>query len=322
MSFDAPRQLQNKMTTVISSLQYESMVKSLSSSPTFSPPRPESVDEQHDRIRKLALIQSRSSPGASVFLNALPSSKLFTFSNPEFVLALRIYTGMPLLDMSQIQPGSRCGCSLPLGTDVPVSDSHVMLCRLSGGITLRHNHIRDTFAAMFKAAKLPTSTEPPIGACGDRLDIKVSNFDGQTKPTYFDVTVVNPLQKRLLSQRYSIPLAAASEAASAKVDKYKSDLLVSGNPRFIPLVLETTGGLHRLVKETIEVCCRRFSDNVPEDATWVASSTEQYWLQAISCSLWRGNAQTALTYFKSVLRKQGVQNMLPPASSASIAISL
>ncbi len=127
--------------------------------------------------------------------------------------------------------------------------------------------------------------------------------------------MVNPQQKRFTNTRYSKSLAAAEEAVKGKLDSYKADVHVAGNPRFIPLVFESTGGIQRLVLETVEVCTRRFGDEVPEDSTWVCSTAEQYWLQAISCALWRGNAEVVLTYFQSVQQKQGMRHMLPATSA-------
>ncbi len=317
MQFNPPKNLQHKITSIIYTLQFETMIKSLSSASTTVPPTNEAFEETAARLRKLAFIRSKASPGAAVFLNALPSSNLFRFNNAEFAIALRLYTGMTLLDKANIQSGSRCACSFPLGVDVPVSDQHVMLCRLSGGLSKRHNHVRDTFAEMFRAAKFDTTIEPNIGAGSRRADLKVVGFDGQAGPAFFDVTVVNPLQKDYTNVHYSKQLAVANKAANDKAEGYKTDIQASGNPRYIPLAFESTGGVQRLVLDTIEICSKRFSSEMPEDATWVCSKPDQYWLQAISCALWRGNAKVVLSFFDSVRGRQGARHMLPPDTNAA-----
>jgi hypothetical protein len=102
-----------------------------------------------------------------------------------------------------------------------------------------------------------------------------------------DVSVIHPIQGFKKA-----PMEAGTAAkirASDKIGKYKH-AIDTNTERFYALVIETFGHMHDHVYSLITSLSHRVDGAAPARANWTQSSFTQYWLQQLSCTLWRENA--------------------------------
>ena len=204
--------------------------------------------------------------GASGWLNALPLQKYgFALTKSEFrdSLALRYGWEPNNLPIS-------CACGEPFAM------SHALHCAKGGYNHLRHNGIRDTFAALLGDVCNDVEIEPKIqpleGETFDnksttstedeaRLDIKANGlFDSRFFRTFFDVKVFNPFANSCPKQ---IQEAYKHHEASKK-RKYEQRIINVKNCSFSPLVFATTGGAGRSASKIITRLAVKLSDKTSE----------------------------------------------------------
>ncbi len=81
--------------------------------------------------------------GTYAFANAIASCKLLTIRNPEFVISLRCFLGLPLLPESLGDHPCVCGETL--------SELHLQVFSHTYEVSLRHNGVRDLLARMLQS---------------------------------------------------------------------------------------------------------------------------------------------------------------------------
>ena len=138
--------------------------------------------------------------GASCWLKTLPLKRYhFDLTITGFRDGLALHYGSKPLKIPEICP---CGD--------PFSLSHALQCNKGGYTQMRHDEIRDTFAAIMKEVCSDVEIEPKLQPLeGEsfvhrttstedeaRLDIKANGlWDSRFCRTFFEVKIFNPLAK-------------------------------------------------------------------------------------------------------------------------------
>ena len=205
----------------------------------------------------LAWFNSVSGQLPAHFLETCPKSPTFTFSNKEFVVAIRRRLNLPI---PEVVPDLRCTCKAH-GIENPLIDERcnhlVTSCPKNGfGINL-HNMVAFNLQSMFSACGIPSKcNQSPYLHAGDNFSVKdkkkkpdiMLNFnDGSRRKIAIDVSQTCPIpinnQHLLTYEEASIIGRASNERYNEKLDKYS---LISNacGVKFIPIIFETTGRLH------------------------------------------------------------------------------
>jgi hypothetical protein len=151
-----------------------------------------------------------------------------------------------------------------------------------------------------------------------RFDLSVAAFDAQSRNLKLDITVRNPQAKSIVVRAAAASLTAAAEGVREKLAVYSQFLTPSD--WFLPLALESFGGLHQNIFTLLSICARRVSNLPPDSASFLAPTFSAYWLQRISCTLMRENARLINVIVSGSLRNSGV--MPDDASLALLSAGL
>lgn len=170
-------------------------------------------------------------PEAGTWLRAVPSKTLFTALQPrEFRAAVlwRLY----LFQAAPTCPHCRQNAPHPNGR-------HLLTCRYGGGITARHDALRNQV--------LEAATTAGYSAC-----LEVQHGTGKQRPgdvvirgspaTFVDVAVMHPLQPRYAKQAADGASPPDAYARTVKDAKYKKSLQNDGL-LFLPFVADVYGNL-------------------------------------------------------------------------------
>jgi hypothetical protein len=191
--------------------------------------------------------------------------------------------------------GTECHCHRKLqgGLRATLTETHLLTCNGSKVMTTRHNAISNVIVDMIKSAKLAPIVEQLASEEHDarlRFDVSVDRINGWPEYTKCDITIVNPLSTHLVAKAANTPRSAADAKVAKKAAKYKPFLHQSD--KFIPLVFETFGAVHPNVFHLVHTLSTRVGNQPPQSATWTAPTFTAYWMQRLSCCLWRENARS------------------------------
>jgi hypothetical protein len=205
---------------------------------------------------------------------------------------------LPILPLFNMPEGTDCHCKRKLqgGTRTTLSESHLLKCNGSKVMTTRHNAISNVIVDMVKSAKLAPIVEQLASEGHDarlRFDVSIDRVTGFAQNMKCDITVVNPLSTHLVAQAAVTPRSAADTKVTKKTDKYKQFL--NQTDEFVPLVFETFGAVHPNVFHVVNTLSKRVANVPPPSATWTAPTFTAYWMQRLSCCLWRENARSIAT---------------------------
>ena len=153
---------------------------------------------------------------------------------------------------------------------------------------MRHNAIRDAlFEAAQSAALSPTreASGVVVDSCSRPADILLPMWRCG-RPAALDVHVISPLHDLILCAAASTPGHALNVGVQGKLAAHLSDCRAAGMG-FVPVVLETLGGLSEDAISTVRAIGKAISKRAsPDDPS---TSTGQVF-HRLAISLWRGNA--------------------------------
>jgi hypothetical protein len=193
--------------------------------------------------------------------------------------------------------GLPCCCtrlSGPGATTQQLTDLHLLNCQSNGLLTLRHNALASVFAQMCAAVKLNPTMEPLAGSHHNRrfrYDISIERADGWGRDVKLDISVRNPLAKKLLPQSSKHRLYAAELGADQKRKHYNTFVHANSDLKFIPIIVESFGAMHLEVRNFIASLAERANNLPPDSATFAAPTFAAYWTQRIAVCLQRENAK-------------------------------
>jgi len=180
--------------------------------------------------------------GSSLFLDSLPTSRLLTLSDVEFVHGVLFRGGMPLV-------------MLPLGCEV-VCDcmkkiragdvDHAMCCTKNAGLwVMRHDNTVSVWRRRAGKARFATSHEPEMrklnGAIMDDSRGDVLLIDASEGAVVLDVSFIHPAGDKVVAKAAKEVGSAAEVRENEKVAKYKER--AQGGYKFVPLAHESYGRL-------------------------------------------------------------------------------
>jgi hypothetical protein len=254
---------------------------------------------------------SKTSHGAGAWLNACATDSTLRLSNEVFQTSIRLWLRLPLLPYFGLPADLPCVCS----ASTKLTEEHIMNCNFEAARDTRHNTIVLCFKEMLESSvHSPVLLEPRAAQTPShqhRFDLSVSAFDSQSRHLKADITIRNPQAKHLLARSSTTALQAADEAVKEKNAKYGPFLTQSD--LFLPLAIETFGGMHSNVVALISKCARRVGNVPPDSACFLAPGFAAYWTQRISCTLQRENARLVSMILSQSLHHAG----LPADSNAT-----
>ena len=195
-----------------------------------------SVDAKFERT--LNLLREKS---AGAWLTCLPIQSLgYAFNKEDFQDGIRYR-----YDWRMPGTPSHCSCGKENTTD------HMLICKLGGYVTMRHNRIRDLEAELMREVCLDVRVEPaliPIAndthrggntANKARLDVSGIGVWGPYEKTFLDIRVMHPNSPSYLNK----PI---DQVYTAHEDEKKRDYLERviqvERGSFTPIVMSTHGG--------------------------------------------------------------------------------
>lgn len=218
-----------------------------------------------DRIRNL------QADGGMEVINTIPSVRQFAMPTNDFRNCVRWKLGLHL------QLGLREGTKCPCGE--PASVPHFLICKIFGLIIHAHNSVAAVFASLCRALSAyvdqPTSLIPGTNLRPDGLSYSLELSEGQSA-TAFDVAIVSPNEQSL---------GAAKKMEAIKIRKYWELLLL--NIRFVPLVMEQTGGFGPSMQSFFRTAGGLIENNGGlVGQTWANQTVAAYFKQrvAVACA--------------------------------------
>ena len=189
--------------------------------------------------RILHLLQEK---GSGLWLTCLPIQALGqTLNKEEFQTALCVRYGNKV-------PGTPSHCSCGKKNDL----DHMLICKLGGYVSLRHNRIRDLEAELMKEVCHDVKIEPELipienetnrgGNVADkaRLDVSGVGVWGPYEKTFLDIRVMHPnspsYKDKSIDQLYSTH-------ENEKKNSYLERVIQVEKASFTPIVLSTYGGV-------------------------------------------------------------------------------
>ena len=233
--------------------------------------------------RMNAIICGHTAPFASEWLTACPSPEN-QISSPSFQAALKYHSALELQSVD-----SRCAFGDQKYSD-PYAD-HAISCSRTNQRIRRHNAICKVFFNWVRRARYHLAVmEKGTGELNQNRmgDIHIPNFSLSSAKdngdVYFDVSVASTLCPSNIKKSAKEALAAAEQRAIGKRTKYKEQIRTKN---FMPLVVETLGGLHKdvvlFIREIAEFMCNSLHRPVESIVRSIASE--------ISVTLQRLNGQ-------------------------------
>ena len=177
-------------------------------------------------------------------------------------------------------------CSVCKRPADPFGD-HDVGCGGNGDRIFRHNTISDIISSAAQTAALCPRKEAPSlvpGSSSRPADIYLPIWE-RGHPAAMDVTVISPLQQLTLSGASSIA-GHALQVAEERKRAAHAEACRSAGISFIPLAMETIGGLSHELINTIKCISRMQANRLgtsPSDAF-------RQLVQRLSIALWRCNA--------------------------------
>ena len=236
-----------------------------------------------DRARLLAA--SDSTGCSSAWLKAIPNPSLgLAMPVTEFVVAVRIWLGIPLFPTAQL-----CSCSSLIDS----YGDHLLGCSYGPLRIRRHDALtRILFHSMLLDNSGVLREQRVSGDNQSRPgDLYHPDFY-QGCPAFFDVSVRNTLSPSYISQA-SVSAGAAAAAGEALKDKQHEANVVAAGGQFYPLIVETFGVWTPFAQETLKDIARRTTARnglSPKKAF-------KNLIQQLSVCLWKYNAKTVLRYW-------------------------
>ena len=145
----------------------------------------------------------------------------------------------------------------------PPPPPHALHCKNKNHCIQRHNSLRNILKKYFEKAGYECHIEEKMhedsNVKGIPGDLMVSNWDSQNENTYFDLAVVNVNAKSYVKIAAKERLGAAKLKEKYKITKYNN------HSNFIPLILETHGGIGPRFRKILQHLSDKISKRTNED---------------------------------------------------------
>ena len=211
-----------------------------------------------------------SEKGASSWLTALPLQKFgYVLNKQQFTDAIALRYNLNIKNVARA-----CVCQ------EPNTINHLLICKLGGYVTLRHNSLRDLIAELLQNAGCKDVTVEPHLLPVQGVQLPNSAVKGDD--ARLDVSarsIWNPLERAFLDIRVFHPLAPSNKAHGTISSMYKSHetqkkagynarVLEVERGTFMLVVFSTTGGMgneantlfKRIAQRTASKTGQRYSD--------------------------------------------------------------
>jgi len=228
---------------------------------------------------------SHSSGTSSGWLKALPQPSLgLAFSPHDFIIALRLWLGIPLFPLS---PLCTCLSTIDQFGDHLLGCSHgpLRIQRHDALVSVVHHTLLQDHPGVLREQGTSTSDRSRPG------DIYHPNFR-LGRPAYFDLSVRCTTQSAVISSAASQAGVAAAAGEEAKDNQYLDIVNQSGGD-FIPLVCESFGVWTPSALSTLFSIADRSTvkNGLPRKVA------RRQLLQQLSVTLWRYNARMILRQY-------------------------
>jgi hypothetical protein len=232
----------------------------------------------------LARLNSICDTGSQRWLQVLPRSPHLRLLDPETRIALRLRLGIPFPATADSDKCFGCGQDDALKKD----PWHYLSCckYISNEGTSRHDSISSAITKHARFAGLYVRHEPKkLDMDSDlRPDIEMFTYP---KTTLLDVVVAHSLAPSHQHASAKTPLAAAAKKVTGKCKKYKQ-LARYRNATFIPVAVETFGGIHGQTKKAARAIANHAILNCSHHSY---ASIMNELLDEIAIHIQRGNAR-------------------------------
>jgi hypothetical protein len=242
----------------------------------------------HD-LQQLARLRSCANRAASAWIETLPTTAALQLTDWDFACSMRHRLGLSLMPANA--PGVQCFCGRHLAQG---NTDHAMTCQtLSGGMTTRHDIIKNIWRRIANRAGIATSAEPVLrplrgvqaAALANRPesrgDILLVLPDALT---IADISVVHPA-----ASTYVAGAAQTDGSAAAARDQLKRARYQTDDPAayaFTPLSVETYGRLGKPAMQFLNTLAHSATNaGVRTKGDFVTNA-----LRELSIGLCRGNA--------------------------------
>ena len=247
---------------------------------------------------------------AGSWLHAIPMSRKFQCGSLVFKTMLQIRLGRPIPGADEV---TKCGLCDKRPDSSFNTARHCMTSCKKGHRVCSHNKLRDVVHGVYKA--LGVAAEKEVEGLYSQLNqsnvyrpadvlVPPSAADGGSFKA-LDVTITDPTnQSNLRKHSDTRALASAAEAHKKKMECYKKQLEAAGQAGLPfekkPLAFETTGAMGKETQEWWKSVLKLARDSQPRlaqsDTTWTARKFSPYYLQLISMTLARSQAESVVLW--------------------------
>ena len=260
-----------------------------------------------DKAWKLSCTQFN----AGSWLNAIPMSRKFQCGSLVFKTMLQLRLGLPIPGADEV---TKCGLCDKKPDSSFITARHCMTSCKKGHRVCSHNKLRDVVHSMYRF--LGVAAEKEVEGLYSQLnqsnvyrpaDVLVppsATEEGEFEA--LDVTITDPTnQSNLKKHSDTRALAAAAEAHRKKMECYTKQLEAAGQGGLQfekkPLAFETTGAMGKETQEWWKSVLKLArTDPKPKlaqsDTTWTARKFSPYYLQLISMTLARSQAESVVLW--------------------------
>lgn len=236
-------------------------------------------DERKSEVERLRL-WALSRPFSFAWLQTYHGNLNTAFDGLDFAVALSKYLNIS----PPLAPPPRCLCSTPIDSDGMME--HLATCPHLGGVTHRHDAVRDLFAELLLATNQVFQAEV-VGMLPDQRRIDILLYK-QPRALALDVNI-----RSTATYGYQ---DATIRGDAFKERKYSDDCDRAGLD-FKPLTFDDLAGASPVAEEFFDLCVHRI---MPDPFVHVCGllpiAPKVYWQQLLSCAIWRATA-----YAKSTL---------------------
>jgi len=250
---------------------------------------------------------SQSLPPALAWLTSIPTVRIFTMTNKQFLISCIRILGLNFVPVSLRDKYCFCCSDTKPDRITPriivsrarITPLHVAVCRITGDVIRRHNGVQALFIELCQLAGFSTTcTNLPSLPSDKRGDFTVTNpKDSDFTPLICDVGVTCPIQQKQVSSRDMAPLAAANIYHAAKIKKYLSEYAqFYPDHKFIPLIFESFGSATPLTIALLDSIAKKLPPaSTLFGSSWATSSGTAYVAQRFSLQVARGTSNAIIS---------------------------
>ena len=255
-------------------------------------------------------MRSRVQFNAGKFLQAIPMTQNFQCSSLVFKIMLQLQMGRKISGTEGIQQCALCGAHRD--SSFKTARHPLTTCK-KGKRVIAHDKLRDIIHKMYQELGIGAEKEvrglfSQLTSDGDHrpADVLVPpSATGGGLHWALDVTITDPTNKTNLERHSDTrALAAATRVHNKKLEIFRRQLEAAGPAGLQfekkPLAFEATGAMGKETQEwwkgVVKLATERQRHHVQEQQTWTANGFSSYYLQLISMTLARTNAESVVSW--------------------------